>query len=130
MENEYFHTCQCSLCVTSSNNPTREIHRAMNSLFAQLDAQQKALYIGLEAKKRGEGSERGLSLILGWSEEAIAVARRELDKFTTPENDSAKDAAACDEDYEQARSYDAKLACAQAYQVKIDRQPTNRGYYK
>jgi hypothetical protein len=73
------HSCSCSACQAAGSNATKEVHTLMNFFLAQLDEKQQKLYVGLEAKKRGPGSEHGLSLILGWDEQAIAVARREAE---------------------------------------------------
>jgi hypothetical protein len=74
------HVCSCAACQAPGGNATKESHALMNFFLAELDEKQGRLYVGLEAKKRGRGSERGLALIVGWEEQAIAVARRELEQ--------------------------------------------------
>jgi len=74
------HSCSCSACEAPGGNATKQSHGLMNFFLGQLDDEQRRLYVGLEAKKRGPGSERGLALIFGWDEQAIAVARRELEQ--------------------------------------------------
>jgi hypothetical protein len=50
----------------------------MNYLLSTLNESQQRLYAGLEALKRGRGSERLLALITGLSEEAIVTGQQEL----------------------------------------------------
>ena len=116
-----YHGCFCSICKNPEPNPTKYLHRAMNYFLRQLDERLQRLYVGLEAAKRGQGSERALALITGWAEEAIVAARRALE-------------GACQADGEQAASesyvedlYQAKLA--RAVPPKPPEQP-NQGYYK
>jgi hypothetical protein len=72
------HAWACSICQKPEPNPTEDLHRAMNHFLAQLDEPLQRLYVGLEALKRAQRSERGLALIIGWADEAVVAARRAL----------------------------------------------------
>ena len=73
------HLCVCAACTSNTFNPTKHLHALMNLFLQALDQRQRGLYVGLEAIKRGPGSEKGLSLIFGWDQQAIAVARRDAE---------------------------------------------------
>ena len=134
------HCCKCSICQGADGNPTKAVHRAMNMFFAQLDNGQKKMYIGLEAKKRGAGSERSLSLIFGWDEQAIAVAKKELEQLAidlaSPENPQRDFSNECIQSEqpgptdEQIQYNNAKIAMAASYLEKQRRQSPTNGYYK
>jgi hypothetical protein len=93
----------------------------MNYLLAQLDVSLQRLYVGLEALKRGQGSERGLALITGWAEEAIVAARRALERAFQADGEPAAGEPSLEDPYQ------AKLA--RAVPLKPAEQP-NQGYYK
>jgi hypothetical protein len=130
------HSCACSICQGADANPTKDVHRAMNYLFAQLKDSQKTLYIGLEAMKRGPGAERGLALIFGCDEQTIAVARMQLDERLAEEDQNGEKVGGGDQNphqyndaklvfYSRASIFDFNLAKTLGFLMFFPRQARN-----
>ena len=72
------HQCQCQLCQQGETHPEQEFHQQINLFMSRLDEQQRRWYAGLEAKRRGHGGMRLISLITGLDVNTIRRGRREL----------------------------------------------------
>ena len=77
--------CNCPSCQGIESARTTKLHSLMRCFLSTLDARQQCLYVGLEAIKRGQGSERLLAQITDLSEQAILVGQRELRQETLAE---------------------------------------------
>ncbi len=71
--------CHCPDCLVPGASPTKELHRQMLLLFHSLGERQRRLYAALEARKRGRGGQRLLSLLTGLHVQTIRRGLRELD---------------------------------------------------
>lgn len=78
MEKRPIHRCQCPVCRSRKDSPTKKLHAHINFLVSTLDEHQRRLYVGLEAQRLGHGGDRALAQITGLSVDTIAAGRREL----------------------------------------------------
>ena len=74
------HTCGCSECLQSKENPVWQLHHRMNVFLSRLDEQQSRWYVALESQKIGHGGDTLLSQITGMNVETIRRGRQELDE--------------------------------------------------
>jgi hypothetical protein len=83
--------CSCVVCQQTGECETKKYHYAINFFLSRLTEPQKAIYIGMEARRRGQGGEKLLAQITGWSESAILDAMAATEKAMGSPTPSERD---------------------------------------
>jgi hypothetical protein len=78
-----FRKCECPTCRRDPDNPTAEVHRAINRFLATADERSRRLLAGSLAQQHGRGGIALVARITGLSPHTIRRGRRELQTVTS-----------------------------------------------
>ena len=79
MSGQSIHTCECTICQSSSDGQVVVYHRQLNLLLSRLNEPQRRWYVGLLSLEPNSPSDEELSRISGLDEKTIRRGRRELE---------------------------------------------------
>jgi hypothetical protein len=123
MREQPLHHCECPECQQSGPSATKEHHAQVNLFLLSLNAEQRRLYAGLEARRLGYGGERQVTLVTGLSAAAIAEGQRELDRAQAGARSPAFDAAS----YQAKRAAVAEGLLASQQKIRPPARPHGLG---